>query len=385
MKKLSLVLLLALVALLALSACGQTAKTEIYARWFNDEHYEFAISKADFKTPAASGYALEYVPASEVKPDDMDEIVPEDIAGTYTMDVKVEGKNCTFTTTMEIISLYTDKYYNQTLPESIRADIESPDFQLKLSDEERDRWFGEGAEGVAIKSTTTTSVTFKNDETQRPINSQKETVGYYFGKQHQEVSRSAVTTKYNISKNKVTVTVDDHKAEERKVKFGKNSNVIDANQLLLYLRSLDKKQNSFQDSPSVQVYDPIYDTLRTASFTMVYQYKTFINCTYEQTIGEGDETQTITTTGPMKTKLTSVVATVDGQVFMVQMNLPASINAKNANLDVIMDTSTTYYKYTTVRFRVGYKCFELADYGELKDADGNKIGAKIVAALQKAA
>ncbi|MCM1290143.1 MAG: hypothetical protein NC132_05300 [Corallococcus sp.] len=381
MKKLSLILLLALALSLGLAACNQTTPTAIVARWYDNEHYEFNITKADLDAEAKDGYAKEYTVRGEANPNQMDEKVPEDLRGTYVMDIKVEDKVCTFTTEMTLVSLYTADYYNN-LPAKIKTDLETAG--LVLDETETLELFGETANGKAIRSTTTTLVKFANDKGQRPSHSEKEYNGYYFGETEQEVSASKIVVDYNLDKNKVSVSVDGKKAEENDVSFNNGANIIDANQLLLYIRSLEKSESSFQDSPSVQVYDPVYNVVRTASFSMTYLCQTFIEYKHDKTTGEGEDAVTSSVVETLKAKLTCVAAVIDGQVFMVQMNLPATVN-KDAKLDVFTDASTDYNRYTTVRFRVGAKTFELVDYDGIKDANGNKVGAQIVENLKAAA
>ena len=382
MKKFAFILLLVLALALGLTACNQTSPTARVTRWYNQEHYEFAITKADLDSAAQGGYAKEYTVRGEANPKEIDEVAPEDISGTFVMDINVNDKLCTFTTEMTLVSLYSHDYYNK-LADSLKDQLNQAGL-IVSDDEMRNVWFDDTADGVAIKSTTTTSVTFQNDKAQRPTHSEKVINGYYFGATTQEVSASKVVVDYNLDKNKVSVAVDDNKAVEKDVKFNKNADVIDSNQLLLYVRSLEKTESSFQDNPSVQVYDPIYNVVRTASFSMTYACQTYISYTHEKTTGEEDNPQTTVVTEPIKAKLTCVAVVIDGQVFMVQMNLPASINNKDSGLDVMKDASSSYNKYTTVRFRSGYKAFELVDYNGLTDANGNKIGAQVVEALQAA-
>lgn len=380
MKKLSLILLLVLALSVGLTACNRTSATEAVVRWRDGEHYEFNVSKADLNANDDSGYAKEYTVRGEANPDQMDEKVPDDLRGTYTMDIKVKDEICTYTTEMVLVSLYSQEYYN-SLPDEIKDDLKKA--KLVLTDAEMRTYFGDTASGIALKSTTTTSVQFRNKKDQRPSHSEKEYNGYYLGATKQEVSKSKIVVDYNLDKNKVSVSVDEAAAVEKDISFNNNVNIIDANQLLLYIRSLEKTENSFQDSPSVQVYDPVYNVVRTASFSMTYTCQTYIEYTHDEIADEGTDETTGPVTTNLKAKLTCVAAVIDGQVFMVQMNLPSSVN-KDAKLDIYTNPSVDYNRYTTVRFRTGYKTFELADYDGLKDANGNLVGAQIVEALKKA-
>ena len=385
MKKLLLVLTLVLLVLtLGLAACGKNATTKVVVRWRDGERYEFKITKADLQNTAdKSGYRQEYFVSGEDL-SKMDEVVPDDVSGTFVMEIKVNEDNtlCTLETKLTVVALY-HKYY-AGLSDSIKTQLQEAGL-LVSEDDMKNTWFDEEAYGQAIKSTTVTSVTFNNDTNQRPVSSTKEYNGYYFGKTKQEVSASTIEVDYSkLSKNKIAVTVDGKK-ETREVKLNKNSNVIDANQILLYLRSLDKSDEGLQNSPSVQVYDPIYNKVRTATFSRVdASFKTYLSYTHEKNVGTEDEVNMQVVTEDVKAKLSCVAAVVDGQVLMVEMDLPASLNTKDNPLDVYKKGG--YSKFTTVRFRTGFIAYELADYDEmLRDYNGEPEGAKIIAALQIAA
>jgi len=385
MKKLSLILLLVLALSVGLTACNQASATPVVARWYDGEHYEFNISKADLSSDGEGGYAKEYTVRGEANPEQMDEKVPENLRGKFVMDIKLgedenKKKICTYTTSMELVSLYKQDYFD-----SLSAEVKTAVKDLVLSDAAMKETFGDEANGVAIKSTTTTSVTFHNDISQRPVRSEKTYDGYYFGATHQEASKSTVVVDYaNLDKNKVSVKIDGAEAVEKDISYNKNANIIDANQILLYIRSLEKTANSFQDGPNVQVYDPVYNVVRKASFSMTYTCQTFIEYTHDETTGEGADAVTQSVTTDLKAKLTCVAAVIDGQVFMVQMNLPALTDKDNKDKKLDYVIGEDYCKYTTVRFRSGYKTFEIADYDALQNSNGEKVGASIVEALKAA-
>lgn len=381
MKKLSLVLILVLALSLGLVACNQASPTKIVARWYNNEHYEFNIFKADLNIDEDSNYSKEYTVRGEANPDQMDEKVPEDVSGKFIMDISVVEKICTYTTTMELVCLYKQDYYD-SLPEDVKNGL--VEAGLVLEDAEMRTYFGDTASGIALKSSEQASVDFNNDQAQRPIKSEKHYNGYYLGETNQEVSKSDIVVDYkNLDNNKISVSIDGADAVEKDISYDKNARIIDANQLLLYIRSLDKSEDSFKDSPGVQVYDAVYNVVRKASFSMTYACQTFIEYTHEETTGEGADAVTSTKTEDLKAKLTCVAAVVDGQVYMVQMNLPAlELGENKEKLNYL--PSIDGYKFTTVRFRVGYKSFEIADYDSLQNANGEREGAKIVEALKEA-
>ncbi len=386
MKKLSLLLLLVLALSVGLAACNQASPTAVVARWYDGEHYEFNISKADLASVGDNGYAKEYTVRGEANPEQMDEKVPENVHGKFVMDISLDEdenkkKICTYTTDMELVCLYKQDYFD-----SLSAELKADVAELVLDDATMKATFGEEASGVALKSTTKTSVTFHNDISQRPIRSEKTYNGYYFGATHQEASKSSIAVDYaKLDESKVSVSVDGGEAVEKQFpSYNKSANLIDANQILLYIRSLEKTANSFQDAPNVQVYDPVYNVLRKASFSMTYTCQTFIEYTHDETTGEGADAVTQSVTTDLKAKLTCVAAVIDGQVFMVQMNLPALTDKDNKDKKLDYVIGEDYSKYTTVRFRTGYKTFEIADYDELQNSNGEKVGARIVEALKAA-
>ena len=145
MKKFAFILFLVLAVALTLTACNQVAATARVTRWFNEEHYEFAITKANLDAESVKGYTKEYKVAGETALKDMDEIVPDNVSGTFVMDIKVTDKMCTFTTEMTLVCLYSYDVYN-----SLSAEKKEEFEAARVSDEEmRNTWFDEEAYGVA--------------------------------------------------------------------------------------------------------------------------------------------------------------------------------------------------------------------------------------------
>lgn len=384
MKKFALVLLIFMLVLsFGLVACGKAEATARVARWSDGERYVFNITKTNYDAKEDDKkYISEYLIKGE-DPNLMDEIVPDDLSGTYIMEIAVDKDKqvCTFHTKLTLVALY-HTYYND-VPQQIKDQLAEAGLLISQT-EMRETWFDEEAYGQAIMSTTETTVQFNNDKSQSPISSTKQYNGYYFGKSKQEVSASNIAVDYSkLSKNKVTVTVDGNK-QSREIKYNSATDFIDANQLMLYMRSLEKTEDSFQDSPSVQVYDPIYDVVRTATFSKVSNaFKTFLSYKHEVAVGEEGSNTTQMVTETVKAQLNCFAAVIDGQVFMVEMDLPATLNTKENPLNVYKGASATYSKYTTVRFRTGFISYQLADYdGMLQDTNGNAEGAQIMEALK---
>lgn len=351
MKKSISVIALLTVLLLTLAACSNTVTTEKIARWNTDEHYVYDIYKAEFgvsKTYNNETYVNEpIVSNNEYKPETMDQLVPEDISGTYTVNIELlsGGERCRYTTEQV---LYV-KYENVDVRDlDIWKNGELKKYQI--ANDSAENPFAAGGDFVTLKSTTKTSVEFKNDASQRPLKSENHVDGFYLGKITSEISKYDMTTVYDWEAKKVNVTVN---GETRERDLNANANIIDANQLLLYVRSLEKTSDKFQDSPSVQAYTPYNDTFTTITFAFTYQCNTMLR------LPNGTETSYV--------KLNSVGILANGSALMIQINLPTNVALDSGSFD-----GERRSKYTTVRFRSGYFAYQLAtdtpNYAEIVDA-----------------
>ena len=351
MKKLSLVALI-LMLLLTLAACNNTVTTDKIARWNDNEHYVYDIYKASFglsETFNKETFVNEPIVASnEYNPGTMDQLVPENIAGTYTVDIKLlnGGQRCQYQTE-QILYVQYSTYTVSDL--EIWRSGELQKFQIANDSEENP--FAETDNLVTLKSTTITSVEFTNDAAQRPLKSENHVNGFYLGKIASEISKYDMSTDYDWEEKKVTVTLNGE-TRERALNFGANISVIDANQLLLYVRSLDKAPNKFQDNPSVQAYSPFNDTFTTITFAFSYQCNTVLRTSDSAT---------------NFVKLNSVGILANGSALMIQMNLPDTVSFDSGSFD-----GEKCNKYTTVRFRTGCFAYRLAldtpNYAEIVDA-----------------
>ncbi len=271
--------------------------------------------------------------------------------------------DCTFTTTQTLYSQYRTEYLSKL---SIWEQLQP----LVVATDAAENPFKNHEGLTTLKSTRNTEVVFVNTAKQQPKSSKQDVDGFYLGKEHQEITKSTVVTKYEFTKKKLNVNVSvDGKATDYKLNYNANVNVIDANQALLYVRSLEKTTTSFQDSPQVKVFDPFSHTLLNGSFSFTYGANTLLDYS-------GAENAICAT-------LNSVAFVVDGSVYLMQINLPDNVKDKdNKMLDVIKTASTSYAKYTTVRFRSGALSYELAEYDELKCGD-EVVGAQIIEAIKK--
>ena len=336
-RKIALTILMLLTFALALTACNQAATTTAKIRWDSQETHVFNIKLADIK-----GQSL------------LDEMQPVAAGGTYTIVITPDGtKYCDVETNQVMYVKYKVK-----ADKTNGVDFEKyPDLLEVVADESEYQAAGlTKDEGTTIlKSTTVTTVRFENTSSQKPVESSTSVDGFYVGSRSQERSHYDISTTYSYSSKRpvatttTTVYGDGEPTKSTdKYKFDKNSagKFIDKNQILLYLRSLDKSSTSFQDSPSKSVFNPLAQKLQTANFSLSYKYKTTLNDYTEE-----DKTLAIT--------LNAVSVSVDGFAFMMQENLPDTLASKGYDRFYLVDDPEP--KFTTVRFRVGYFVYEI-DY-----------------------
>ena len=336
-RKLALLILMILALSIALVACNGKEATEIAPRWQRDEEYTFNVNKADFSSKDTLMNGETFA--------DKDEIAPLNAKGTYTLKIEQAGDTWKVTTKQVLYVQYAKSAIQ--LSDEDLAKVSVTDSTLFQNPE--------GIETVVLKSTSDTEVVFENDKKQTPISSKTELHGFYIGLAHQEVSGYVAETTYDFSDKRPLATVSikldsDEEAATYEKKFGRNASFIDYNQLLLYARSLDKPNGGFQDNPSVTVFNPYTRNTATASFALSKETSTLL------TDSVRNET--------LWAKLDAVSVSIDGALFMQQINLP---NLKSLNID-ILHGGASYAdkpKYTTVRFRVGYLSYELSQYDDV--------------------
>ncbi len=344
MKKLSLFLLLILALCLTLTACSQTVSTEIIARWEDGEEYVFEITKADwdYAPIVVNGNEYEKYPRSayESISSSKDELVPEDIAGTYSMKLTKTDAKFTLTTEQYLYVQYADSALEKLDLANLAENADWKEFVVENSDENCPLQQKEGY--TILLSHDLSTVVFEQSAAQRPLYSTNKRDGFYIGKTHQETTHYDLETVYDWENSKVTVS--ENGVEKYSEKLSASEKFIDANQILLYVRSLDKQSDKFQDSPSVQVFSPVAGGTYKASITY-FQY----TC-YALLEDENDNDV------PVVLNMVSVV--VDGSFLLTQFNLPDTVN-NDAPLDALMDASGDQNKYTTVSFRSGLINYEL--------------------------
>lgn len=369
MKRKIALLILVIVALsLALAACNTPDATSVIPRWDNGEQYTFRISMADFegKNTLDNTEAHKDVALSGENLAAADQVEPTNVTGTYTISIEKQGTDqWKFSTVQDVWSLY-----NVTEQQG-KLSVEAQDgTRVELSDELKqkaendaqgaaDKFADAQAQSVVLHSLTATWVIFEDKAKQHPISSHTEADGYYLGKAHQELNKYTLDTQYVYEKDedpvaKVTLThnvsTDEESAAEESVELYEDT--IDSAQLLLYLRSLDKSANSFQDNPAVRVFDPFTKKISVANFQL--QKLVLMRLTR------------VTDSAPQVKNAKVNVASVyiDGMPLLAEEDIPAEANIPSERKDAI-DAGGEIVKFTTIRFRVGYLAYEI-EYPESK-------------------
>lgn len=341
----------------ALAACNSVAATPVRTRWEAETHV-FDITLADyigaetnsFKTYDANGavaangaYHKDMALSGEMN--DRDEIRPLAVKGKYTVSIQPSGDGsayCDVKTTQKMCV-----FYNATdISEALSGAVATPD---QLTELEVDNTLGSLV--TILWSSTETTVRFENTTSQKPLSSSVKAHGFYVGKVTQQLSRYELTTEYDYSTNTPVAKITLN-GEAKEYKFSKNSagSFIDSNQILIYLRSLDKSSTSFNDSPSKSVFNPYSQSLQTARFGLSYSNNLMLT--------DYANGKTLLTN-----KLNVVSVMVGNNAFMLQENLPDTLTLNDKKLDAYSTLSGMESKFTTVRFRVGYLAYEIS-YGD---------------------
>ena len=339
-RKFALLILMILALSVALVACNNADPTEIATRWQPDE-YTFNITKADFTT------GQEYLSNDEIY-SNLDQIAPDDVSGTYTLKIEQTSgtTNWTVTTSQTLYAQYSKS--NVTLSDSELQQVIVTDAQeisgTTLTPEDNK---------VILKSTTYTEVVFDDSKKQTPLSSKTELNGFYIGRRHQEVSSYTVETTYDYSGKRAVAKISIDGNDPVKHKFGRNASFIDSNQILMYVRSLDKPSKGFQDNPSVTVFNPYTGETSSVTFTLNYDTQLLLTDTLRN--------------ATVKTSVNVVTVKVGGTHFMQQENVPnLTKTAGFEDVDLLRGDrkDADKPKYTTIRFRVGYLAYELKTYDE---------------------
>lgn len=375
-KKLCYIVTLFVALCCVLTACNGAKPTTARIRW-NTEHYEYDITLADISTESSqyfNTYYDGYYKDCNIQTNGMvetkltakDEIVPERVSGTLVWDIKTDNVNgiCTFYTLQELHCWYK----TETLQEFDCYD-------------ELSYYTVSTADGLTeLKSIVYKTVDFDALPAQKPASSESIFVGFYLGHAHQEVSNYLVRTSYASTKatttvielnqndvdtmygdatylsNEITVNggfdaskidttnIKQYNTTQSEIDVAKNRNYIDANQILLYVRSLQKDSDNFADAPTVTVFEPMTCKTYTANFAFNHSAKVYLQV--KQPTGAEDD-------GCICTLLNQVNVALDGNALLCQFNLPDVESL--GNFDMLSDD----YKYTAVHFRSGYCAYTM--------------------------
>lgn len=335
MKKIIALALLLVLTLGVFAACSSVATTEKKVRWNTTESWTYDISLCDFNSSMSttSGtYYRDFLYSGELNPlgDQLDRIAPTSLSGTYTITLSTANDRTTITTTQTMFATY-------------EKDVIDTDKLADYIDSQTDTHY-------TLKSTTDTEVVFETGVAQTPVSSSTTANGFYVGKQYQGASKYSVQTTYNVDKKSTTATTTLDGGEPITTEISA-TNVIDNNQVLTYIRSFDKTNSGFQDSPNVMVFDPLTQTTKKMSFVYNASQRFLLEHTFE---GATESAQ-------VPTIVNRLDVLMDGMSFMTQVNLP---DLTEKGLDRIgTDVMGEYIpQHTILRFRVGFVSYQLTDY-----------------------
>lgn len=335
MKKIIALALLLVLTLGVFAACSSVATTEKKVRWNTTESWTYDISLCDFNSSMSTTsetYYRDFLYSGELNPlgDQLDRIAPTSLSGTYTITLSTANDRTTITTTQTMFATY-------------EKDVIDTDKLADYIDSQTDTHY-------TLKSTTNTEVVFETGVAQTPVSSSTTANGFYVGKQYQGASKYSVQTTYNVNKKSTTATttLDGGKPITTEISA---TNVIDNNQVLTYIRSFDKTNSGFQDSPNVMVFDPLTQTTKKMSFVYNASQRFLLEHTFD---GATESAQ-------VPTIVNRLDVLMDGMSFMTQVNLP---DLTEKGLDRIgTDVMGEYIpQHTILRFRVGFVSYQLTNY-----------------------
>ena len=360
-RKIALLILMLIAMSMALVACRQNDATTVRTRWEEETHV-FNITLADFVSEKSNefnsyndkgelsnsgSYRKDVAVSTEFY--NWDEIRPVQVVGTYTLNIKPSGDSSSYCEVTTTQVLYVKYHLKSDTVNGVDFEKYAELRSAEVTDVNEYTEVGLTKEDdtTILKSTTTTYVNFENTISQKPSKSSTTVDGFYVGNKNQNLTKYTVSTEYDYSAKKpvAKITKDGETIEYNKFNRNSAGTFIDSNQILMYLRSLNKSSNSFQDTPSISVFNPYNQTLQTASFGLSYKYNAIL------TNG----------TTNLPTSLSVVSVAIGNNAFMMQYNLPDTLTLNDKKLDTHESVSGEEPLFTTVRFRVGYLAYEI-DY-----------------------
>lgn len=364
-KNIALLLGVLVLATVIFAACSSTP-TEYTVRW-KEETRVFNITLADFNFEDSSGNLFRsyvndgktYYKDIDISTQegtnmrDADQLIPQDAKGTYTMTLTAPTSTTWKLETHQVLySQYkTETLQNRNCLDKLKDYVVSPTAD--------DNPFTNTVGMTTLRSETTTSVVFENNSGQLPQTSSMENKGFYIGQKNQSVSNYKYEATYDFDNRTVSVKKNGGEAETRKLGLKKGATCIDSNQILLYIRSMDKSSAAFADSPSVSVYNVASDNLATASFGITRNFNAVLN-------DNGSQRYAV---------VNMLAVAVGGVPFMTQLNLP-DISAVDAGYDFLPEQGAKKLsKYTTIKFRAGWYSYEINEYNADELAAVDKLAS----------
>ncbi len=265
MKKLIITTLLVVIlaSTVLLSACASYTEPTTAIRW-TEESYTYIVSMQPTTIPDAIEFDdNEFVSVTElVNYSLVDMITPDSVDGTYTTTLELVDGDWLYTTVLAVEETYdiSSTYYYGEFVRTFLDGLTAEQYGSLVVDKTDDT--------VTLCSTTISTVLFEDSYTQDPIQSTKNTVGYYIGEAHNETTTIDITCDYADDTATVSGTINGSEVSSSTTL---TSGTIDVAQLMLYSRSLDQT-SAFETSATVTVFDPTTTSSATASMDLTQNY-----------------------------------------------------------------------------------------------------------------
>lgn len=343
MKKLTITLMLVITLLcsVVLTACTSYTEPTASIRWEDGESYTYIVSMQPTTIPDAVTYNDNdfYSVTELVTYTSLDMVTPQDVTGTYTTTIVLDGDNWVYTTVLDVYETYdtsSDYYYAEFVT----------DFVDSLTTEQYSTLVSETTtNSVTLHSVSTSSVTFSSSYKQTAVSSTRDITGYYIGETYQETTDVDITCSYDSSESTATVTGTSNGSTVDNT-ASLTDGTIDSAQLALYSRSLDQSE-AFETSATVTVFEPITYVEATATISLTQEYLLLLDIEED-----GDYNYT---------SVNSIDILIDSTYTAYRMfNNPSDTMSSSAS-------ATGLNKNTAVMFQSGIYVFQFESYTHLYD------------------
>ncbi|MDD3831693.1 MAG: hypothetical protein PHW00_03430 [Clostridia bacterium] len=245
MKKTILILLVAILLLSSLSACGSTVTLNASTRWNTDVNetiaYNIRLATFDEQRSAIKSPDLATVDYSQ----DIDQYIPLSCSGTYTTTLTSAPNNrYSYSTNLILVEIFDKSLFDQDLIDDLTA------LGMIVATTE---------DTISVKTTITTTCVFEN--TLAPVSSSRNALGIYMGKSGKEITSYTLTNTYSYgAKNKnecTSVLSANNSTENTVIKY--TGNAYDNEMLFLLARCYCDDDNivSGVTASQVQVVAPL--------------------------------------------------------------------------------------------------------------------------------